>query len=50
VTHTIPPVSSVTPTKKSVVSSGVSSQFLRMLRLDRCAVSEQGPFKQLTNG
>ncbi|MBU6461248.1 MAG: hypothetical protein KGL35_23065 [Bradyrhizobium sp.] len=36
--------------KKSVVSSGVNSQLLRILRLDRCTVSEQDHFKQSMNG
>ena len=45
--HTIPPASSVTPTKKSVVSSGVSIQFLRILRLDRCTCLGAGSLQTI---
>src|SRR6476620_254006 len=45
--HTIPPASSVTPTQKSVVSSGVSIQFLRILRLDRCTCLGAGSLQTI---
>ena len=50
VAHTTPPVKSVTPAMKSAVSTRVSIQLLRIVRLNRWTASEQRGLELLTNG